>query len=316
MKIFLPVQQNPQTGKGFFCNRLGKALLEMDYQLVEKSSFPHTVSLHIITLREGGGKRILRLNGVCHNSAMNIKSSNKEMIKSLRAADGVIYQSIFDKSLCDRYLGAFEGLTCIIPNGADPGFYQDITPIELKNENNFIASARWRPHKRLRDIIGAFHTANIEDSCLYIAGDLSSSGLSSKEIQKCFSSTVIHLGRIDQKTLGSYLKSSKGHLHLSWLDHCPNAVVEAICAVVPVISNNVGGTPEIVGPSGGFVCSIDKPYNLEPVRLYDPPKIDYNVIAEAMQKCLIPVEISNSHVDINTIARRYADFFEKVVNDD
>lgn len=316
MKILLPIQQSdsPKTGKGFFCLRLGKALLAMGHQLVQRPSSPHDVSLHLAKMREGGGKKILRLNGVCHNKAKNIKSHNKGLIKSLRVADGVIYQSVFSKKLCDKYLGTFEGPSCIIPNGADPNFYQDMSPMELKNKNNFISASRWRPHKRLRDIVGAFHVANIEDSCLYIAGDLSKSGLSPKEIKECFSDRVVHLGRIDQKTLGRYLKSSKGLLHLCWFDNCPNAVIEAICAGVPVISNNVGGTPEIVDPSGGFVCPVDKPYNLKPVQLYKPPKVDQNAIAEAMQKCLGPVKILSSHVDIGTIAKRYADFFEGVVN--
>lgn len=311
MKIFLPVRQSdkPKTGKGFFCRRLGKALLEMGYQLVENSSSLHDVSLHLAKIREGGGKRILRLNGVCHNDAMNIKKRNKGQVKALRVADGVIYQSAFSKKLCDKYLGKFKGPTCIIPNGADPGFYQNITSMELKNKNNFISASRWRPHKRLHDIIAAFHSANIEDSCLYIAGDLTKSGFRGR-----FSDRVKYLGTIDQKTLGRYLKASKGFVHLCWFDNCPNAVIEAICAGVPVISNNVGGTPEIVDLSGGFVCPIDKPYNFKPVHLYDPPQVDRGIIAAAMRKCLAPVDISSSHVNIKTIARRYADFFEKVIH--
>lgn len=317
MNIFLPVQPSdkPKTGKGFFCLRLGEALTKMGHKIVVNSSSPHDVSLHLAKMRNGKGKRILRLNGVCHNNSMNVKARNSGLKKVLRAANGVIYQSQFSKKLCDRYLGKFSGPTCVIPNGADPEFYQDIAPLKLKNRNVFLSASRWRPHKRLMDIIESFHLADIEDSHLYIAGDLSKSGLSKNQIAYNFSSErVTHLGRMNQKQLGGYLKSSKAFIHLCWFDNCPNAVIESICAGIPVISNNVGGTHEIVSPSGGFVCPIDSPYNLKPVRLYSPPKIDRNLIAEAMRKCLESVRVSNSHVDISVIAKKYADFFEGVVN--
>lgn len=319
MRIFLPTKRSgePKTGKGFFCLRLGKILSSLGHELIENPEIPHDVSLHLAKIRRksGGGKKILRLNGVCHNNDLNIKSQNKGLVKALRCADGVIYQSQFSKSLCDRYLGTFDGPNTIIYNGADPDFYTNIKPAELKNKNNFISASRWRPHKRLRDIIESFRQATIEDSCLYIAGDLSKSGLTKNEIHKYFAADdLVHLGRIDQKTLGSYLKSSRAFIHLCWFDNCPNAVVEAICAGVPVISNNVGGTPEIVDPSGGFVLKIDKSYNLKPVRLYRPSAIDRSLIVQAMLSCLKLVNIKTSHVNIHNVAKLYSDFFKGVVD--
>ena len=311
MRVFLPVQESdkPKTGKGFFCLRLAKSLSAMGHKIVKHASDSHDVSLHIVKIREGKGKKVLRLDGVCHNNAMNIKVKNKELARALRGADGVVYQSEFSKKLCDKYLGKFKGPTCVISNGADPAFYNNIAPQPLKTRNNFISASRWRPHKRLPDIIESFRLAAIEDSCLYVAGDLSKIRTRHKD----FSGNIVYLGKIGQKALGAYLKACKGFVHLCWFDNCPNAVVEAIVAGVPVITNNVGGTHEIVRPSGGIICEIDKPCDLSPVRLYHPPVVDQKRIADAMLRCVEDqMEVTCDHVHIDSIASRYSKFFEEL----
>ena len=124
---------------------------------------------------------------------------------------------------------------------------------------------------------------------------------------------VKYLGSINQSESAAYLKAADAFIHLCWFDNCPNGVVEAIVAGTPVITNNVGGTHEIVRPSGGMVCDVDRPYDLSPVRLYKPPAIDRNLIAEAMIKCSInSPKIKSDHVAIELIARKYLEFFKKV----
>ncbi len=313
--IYIPAKLSPATGKGFFCSRLFKALQEMGCSVTNNFNVAHDASLHIVKLKNGKGKRIVRLDGCYHNTAMPFAARNKEISKHIHKADGIIYQSNFSKQLCDKYLGTFKGPTCVIPNGCDPSFYANIKPEKLKCKNCYLTASRWRPHKRLKDIIESFLLANIPDSCLYIAGDLGKSKFSKSDRKKYFTlSNIEYLGKINQNSLARYLKACKGFIHLCWFDNCPNAVVEALCAGIPVISNNVGGTPEIVQPGGGIVCAIDKPYNLKPVRLYSPPAIDRSMIANAMQKCLTPMQISSSHVNINTVAKQYLDFFERIIH--
>jgi glycosyltransferase involved in cell wall biosynthesis len=69
---------------------------------------------------------------------------------------------------------------------------------------------------------------------------------------------IVMLGHLDEKRLNDYLSMSDVMLNLCWYDWCPNAVVEAICAGVPVICGNNGGVPEIVRDSG-IILDIDTP---------------------------------------------------------
>ena len=65
----------------------------------------------------------------------------------------------------------------------------------------------------------------------------------------------------------------KYFLHLAWLDHCPNVVVDAQAAGCNVICSSSGGTSEIV--YNGKI--INEPiWDFSPIRLYYPPDIKPN----------------------------------------
>ena len=319
MKIFIPNHKSPHTGKDFFCCRLYAELKRQGANLIDNPEEPHDISLHNVKLKKNKANskfKVLRIDGVCHNSSMDYKKQNKQISKSLRSSAGVIYQSQFSKKICDKYLGVFKGKSVVINNGADPKFYKNILPIDTGFKNVFLSFSRWRPHKRLRDIIESFLLSDIEDSCLFISGDITQSGLSEKEINKYFSLfNVKCLDSLSQEEMAGYLKSSKAFIHLCWADSCPNAVVEAICSGTTVISNNVTGTPEIVSQSNGILVDIDKEFDLNPCDLYNPPVINRQLIADAIVESSINKrEIINSHVNINNVANRYYDFFERIVN--
>lgn len=306
---------NPKTGKGFFLQRLSVAMSKKGVFVTDNPSESHDISLHPVKIKHNTKSiKVIRLDGVYHNLDINYTSMNQEISKYLKMSDAVIYQSKFAKLLCDTYLTKNDKQYSVIYNGADPGFYNKITPADKKHEHNFIAVARWRPHKRLADIIESFLLSSIDDSCLYIAGDVSQCGLNEKQIQKYKNrSNIIFLGTVDQQILGSYYKMCNASIHLSWIDWCPNSVVEAICAKCVVISNNIGGTPELVSPSGGIVCDIDQPYNLKAVHLYKPPPVDRHIVANAMIQTIDKQkEVEYQHLDIDNIADDYISFFKKL----
>jgi len=312
MKVCLQNTDIANTGKGFFFERLAAALRNIGVQIVSNLNHAHDISLQIARLKKTNTKRyVLRLDGVWHNTAMDYIAENKPIKEALSRADGVVYQSFFSKKICDAYLKTSVEKSVVIPNGMclDSTFDKR----EKKHKFVFVTAARWRPQKRLSDIINSFILADVEDSILYVAGDVSKSGLSELDLKKLFNHPKIeYTGTVDQKTLLSYLKIADGFLHLSWIDFCPNSVVEAIAAKVPVITNNIGGTKELVEPSGGLVLPLDDEYDLEPCKLYEPPKIDHTIVAEAIWKCCDnKIRITNAHVDINLIARKYKEFFEK-----
>jgi len=310
MKVYLPVSDDAKTGKGLFINRLSKELSK--HVKITNKSEKCDVALHVIKFKEINAKHhIIRYDGIYHNIDQDYKHLNKEISKYIKSVSGIVYQSEFSKIMCEKYLGKFSGPSNIIYNGIDVSLFNNVKPINSSYEHNILAVSKWRPHKRLRDTIESFLLANVNDSMLWIAGELDNSGLSKSDINK-YSEKVKFLGRIDQPTLVRYYKLCSVSIHLCWFDWCPNSVVEAIAAGCVIISNNVGGTPELTKKSNGIVCDIDTPYNYKPVKLYKPPQFDRNIVAEAIQLACKGIKVENQFIDIKNIAKQYLEFFNEV----
>lgn len=320
MIVCIPsLSEQAASGKSFFCERLSIALRDLGVKITKNINKKHDISLNIVFLEKTSikAKSIMRLDGIWHNSKQQYKKQNKGISKNIQRADGVVYQTKFCKDAADRYLKKTDAPYDIIFNGANLDYHIDISPAKRnsKIDNYFIAYSRWRPHKRLRDSIKCFLRANIDRSCLLVAGDISKCG-NADIIKKYFRKepNVKYLGNLKQKELTSYLKICDASIHLSWIDWCPNSVVEAIAAGVPVITNNIGGTQELVSPGGGIVCNIDDPWDFKPCALYKPPPIDKNIVADALVKCSKKdIVVEKSHIDIKSTAKQYKLLFEKVL---
>ena len=302
-------------GKSLFCGRLADALRLEGIEVTGNLDSKADISLNIIRIKHfKSAKKILRLDNVWHDTGKPWRRKNKSIKEAVKQADGIVYQSEFARRMCDTFLGEPSCPSTVIFNGSDPSYYKNVIPIEENFRYVILAFSKWRPHKRLRDIIKSFLLADIEDSLLVISGDMNRSDLTNSEITEYFNLPNIRwTGMITQNILASYLKIAKASIHLCWFDACPNSVVEAIVAGVPVITNNVGGTWEIVGPSGGYVLTLDKPYDYEPVDLYHPPKVNLGIIAEAIRDCIKKQpKITCDHVHIRNVAKQYYDFMERV----
>jgi len=175
----------------------------------------------------------------------------------------------------EKYIGLHDNHTVIF-NGA---------PI-MKPEKTMpyvLVAARMRPHKRLDEARVAAEIAQVP--------------------------IVICAGKIPRDEVDDYMRKASALVHLSWIDWNPNSVVEALASGCPVITNNVGGTQELIKDGCGKILDVDAPYNMKPVDLYHPPKIDLNIVAQAIRESLDwPRVTNNSHVDIINVARQYADF--------
>lgn len=314
MKVYLPgLNKPPTTGKGFFYNRLAQEIIDyVDVGGDDTDSYDVAIN----NVRVGGIKakhQIIRIDGVYHDLGRNYKKLNHQIFKGFsNLPDGVIYQSNFSKLMADRYVGKTNKPTAVIYNGANIESYEYVTPVEKEHQFNFFSFSRWRPHKRLREIVESFLLADIEDSCLYIAGDLSKSGTDKKWQQKHLRGKVKYLGVLSQQEINSYLKIMNAVIHICWFDSCPNSVVESIAAGVHVISNNIGGTAELVEKANGYVCDIDK-FTSEPVNLYSPPRIDKTKIASTLHNCITENRVINKeHINIKNVAKQYYDFLMEV----
>ena len=83
---------------------------------------------------------------------------------------------------------------------------------------------------------------------------------------------IVLMGDLDYMSLLSLYKRSSTFVHLAYLDHCPNVVVDAQAAGCKIICSMSGGTNEVV--SDGIVI-YEKTWDFSPTRLYYPPPMEW-----------------------------------------
>ena len=237
---------------------------------------------------------IQRLDGIYFNTIQNYKVQNYFIEETYNKADGVVFQSNFNKELTFKFFGPHDNYS-IIHNGAD---VERINNVErfLKYPDKFsevwCCASSWRPHKRLDANIDYFLQHAPHDACFIVAGNVQN---------RINNPRVFYVGEIAQDKLYSFYKSSTHFVHLAWLDHCPNVVVDARACGCKIVCSSAGGTKEIAGPDA-IVIEEDK-WDFEPINLYQPPPLDFSR------------KIKNEwDIDYNmtSVAKKYEHFMESV----
>jgi glycosyltransferase involved in cell wall biosynthesis len=230
---------------------------------------------------------------------MPYRKMNKKMLRGIGESDGVIYQSQFCKKAHEKFLGV-KKKNAVIFNGADPKEFSPRNP-----QNFFLAVAKWRPHKRLKNICDAFlHARNLGlDADLVIVGE------HGKRIKE---KHVNDLGELNNKQLQRYLSEAIAMIHISWLDWCANSQIESIVAHCPLVYSDSGGSAEVGKNCGIAIKDVQWDFKT-PVRLYKPPELSLDDIAHAMitlKHSSYVTESKSFHV--KSIARQYIDFFKSL----
>jgi glycosyltransferase involved in cell wall biosynthesis len=302
-----------QTGKGNFIGRLIPELEKLGVSCVRMED-KSDIKFHLISYdpsEYGRYKNIVRLDGVHIGKGQ----SNDKLSLSHSQADGIIYQSGFSKRCCDTFLNKPKpgAVTDIICNGASPSYYESIDPINLPFKYNiFCSSRRGLPHKRIPETISIFKRIKREDISLIIAGDVPS---------KDSHPRIIYTGQLTNRELGKYYKSCDMMLFLSWIDNCPNTVVEALCSGLFCVVSNEGGTNELINDYIGKVFNVDPPFPYVQVDYNNPPKISDmnkdnidNYIEENIESISkLNIKFNNKNVRIENVAKKYKKIFEEVL---
>jgi glycosyltransferase involved in cell wall biosynthesis len=215
---------------------------------------------------------VLRLDGIWFNSDQNYKEQNKIIEFSYKNADAVIFQSKFNKKLVESWFGKHKN-PHVIHNAAD---FKQVERANAAFWNNtfgkdtevWSCAASWRPHKRLNENIKYFLEFAPPNAILAIAGK----GVESERNQYLSNNRIKFLNELDYMSLLSLYKRSSTFIHLAYLDHCPNVVVDAQAAGCRIICSSTGGTSEIV-ESGTIV--IEEEWDFKPCKLYNPPKLEF-----------------------------------------
>lgn len=294
-------------GYGFllFGRRLKKALLNKGYKW--DRLYPNVSFIFVKGLFRLFTTNILRLDGLYFDSENTLGNSdklNRPIFKAYKKADGIIFQSEFDRQLYYQFMGNNQKPYRVISNGVPPEFNPLGEKVDYGFEKTLICSSSWRAHKRLDCIIRGFLEYGNPNVGLVVLGE----GV--REFKR--HPNIKYLGKIAPEELPKYLRGGDAFIHLSWLDHCPNAVVEAIACGLPVLCSHNGGTKEIVR-SNGIVIQCEEEYDFRKTAVYKPPKCDKAIVAKGIEQILCwnkPVE--TSYLCIENVADEYWQFYKRI----
>ena len=225
---------------------------------------------------------LLRLDGIYFNSEQDFKQQNTPINFAYENADTVVFQSEFNKALTEHWFGEHKN-NHVIHNAYFGERIKDETfRIQLGDREIWSCASSWRPHKRLIDNVRYFLKWAPESSVFMIAG----SGYTEEEtskIQLLLSENnfkdkkIIMLGDLNYYDLRQLYDASTTFVHLAYLDHCPNVVVDAYAHGCQIICTDSGGTNEV-----SWSCKLvaEKPWDFSPIPLYKPPELDLENIID------------------------------------
>ncbi len=231
-----------------------------------------------------------RLDGIYFNTAQNYMMQNQNIKRTYDLATGVIFQSSFNKALTTKYFGEHKN-SIVIHNGADLDRIKNVEPLNFNRyENLWSCASSWRPHKRLGENIRYFLEHSGDYDGLMVAGSVSQEDRVKHE-------RVHYVGVLNQKQLFALYKKSKYFLHLAWLDHCPNVVVDARACGARIICSSAGGTREIAGSDAIVIQEAE--WDFSPVELYSPPAMNFDNKVNTGE---------DSELDMRIVSLRYKNF--------
>lgn len=283
MKIHLDnVNMGSTSGPNSFAKRLTMGLIETGHEVELYDGRNADVSIVFIepTGRPLANKVIQRLDGIWF-SPSEFETKNSAIKWMYQNADGVIWQSEFDKGMTTKWWGNPKSGT-VIRNGINaPQIKKFQIPaleqLRQQYEMLFVCSANWHPQKRLSTNIDLYRR---------LRNFYSSAGLIvlGSNPTKVADPHIFYAGSQPHDVCLEIFSASNWMLHTAWLDHCPNTVVEALSQGTPVICSEHGGTKELV-QGYGIILKENSEYNFELTDYDRPPSLDVSQIT-----CRLPTK--------------------------
>lgn len=295
--LFDNVDFGSTSGPNSFAYKLANQLIKMGHAVVSHGEKPD-VQLSFITSTRRSEKTpvVLRLDGIYFNTKQDWRSLNSPIKASYDAADSVVFQTEFNKKLIETFFGVHKS-SCVIKNGTAVDVIAKIPQLNSKQldsyEEVWCCASSWRPHKRLQENIRYFLETAPENSCFVIAGNNPDVIVNNPR--------VFYVGNLSWEQCISLYKRSTTFVHLSFLDHCPNVVLDARASGCDIVVASSGGTKEIAGLDATVI--VEDEWDFSPIDLYDPPHMNFN-------KTIIN-DIVND-IDIASVANEYVKVFKNI----
>lgn len=294
------VNFSSSSGPNSFGKKLAKNLIQRGHKIdcTDPNEIDVILTFIMTTLNVKFKPMVQRLDGIYFNVAQDFKQLNSPIRMTYEMSDAVIFQSDFNRKLTEHYFGVHDK-SYVIRNGTNFEEIEKILPLKHRTIDSFeevwSCASSWRPHKRLGENIRYFLENASEKTCLVIAGD--------NPDVRVDHPRIFYVGPLDWMTLISLYKRSKKFLHLAWLDHCPNVVVDARASGCEIVCASAGGTREIAGSNATV---IEEPeWDLSPVRLYHPPSLDFS---KTFKDAQIDVDLN-----ISTVTGHYLNALNEVI---
>ena len=299
MKIYLEnVNVSSTSGPNYFGKKLVQYLQQFNCSFQTSNTGDHDIQLSFI---ESRGKTksplVQRLDGIYFNCNFDCDAMNDNIKRTYQSADAVIFQTNFNKELIFSWFGEHQNYA-IIRNGADMPYISSTPDLwsELdKWENIWSCASNWHSYKRLGENIRYFLEHSSDKDCLVVAG--------SNPDYLIEHPRILYVGDLPTDRLISLYKRSKYFLHLAYLDHCPNVVVDAHAAGCTVICSSSGGTKEIAGPNA--IVLQENGWDFSLIKEKNPPEIDFNNFSNNTDFANI------DELSMNNVAKKYYKFLKK-----
>jgi len=91
---------------------------------------------------------------------------------------------------------------------------------------------------------------------------------------------IVFYGDLQYNKLKELYAASSTFVHLAYLDHCPNVVVDAAAHGCHIVCSSTGGTKEII-KKGTVIQEIE--WDFSPTKLYHPPVLDFSKRVEVLE---------------------------------
>ncbi len=300
------------TGPNTFALRLAKQLYEMGHEVVFERA---GADVSLVFIEPSGAllapKVVQRLDGIWFKPNEFHGPKNVPIKGLYEKADAVVFQSNFDKNFIEHWWGTKANST-IITNGTKVTPITSFTSPELEQLRNaydrvFVCSANWHPQKRLKanvDMYMHIRKTLAPKSALIIMG--------ANPDVRVADPHVFYTGSVPEDVYMQIYSMADWMIHLAYLDHCPNTVVECLSQETPIIYSEGGGTRDLVK---GFGIAVNESggseYDL--VDYDNPPPIDVTFVTEL--KTLREKHGVDHHTDITieTCAKKYVDLFTSLL---
>jgi glycosyltransferase involved in cell wall biosynthesis len=226
-------------------------------------------------------------------------------------ANAIVWQSEFDRNMTEHHWGPQNGV--VINNGIDltkkvtEHHSAEIETLRKEYDHFFVCSSNWHPQKRVYDNFHLYQYIKKHmpgKSCLVVMGHNPPGMLHDND--------TFCTGTQPEEIYLEMYSAADWMIHLAWLDHCPNVVVEALSQETPVICTSSGGTKELV-QEFGIVLHENTSYNYELIDYDNPPIIDVTQID--ITKLLTKPPKKHADIDIVSCAKRYINLFETLLKE-